>query len=437
MRRFIGFLTFAHVLLCAVPGEAQNYSVYNSYYINPYFYNPAEAATDYTFIHLNHRQQWVGFEGAPQVTTASFTTLFDETRNGIGVKISSYKRGLLQTNDFMATYAYGLPVSPKNTLYFGMSAGAVSNRIDVTGIDSNDPVLSTYTPDNIQPASNFGMLLRMESGINLGLALPQLFAPRFNQTSNFENTAVTPLDNMIISAYYRRKVEGKLVSRKKGGIRAKVKTKETNAPLEFYALYKYAKAGNSQAEATIKLNLSENFWLAGQYRQAYGFAGAVGFAFSKVLLNYSYEPGNQPQAQFSKGTHELHLGIRIGEQKRFKRIAPVLKSTIKSTGNEQHAARFRASEELEEESEGSKTEKKQYYVVVRAFPDFSAADAYKQKLLKDKYNANVYYYEKDKKYYVYIFESSKPADAHEEARNLKLYTKLKEVKVLTVVVPKK
>jgi type IX secretion system PorP/SprF family membrane protein len=435
MRKFIGFLTFAQMLLCCLPGKAQNYSVYNSYFINPYFYNPAEAATDFTFVHVNHRQQWFGFEGAPQVTTASFTTLFDNTRNGVGVKISSFKRGLLQTNDLMATYAYGIPVSVKNTFYFGLSAGAISNKIDANGINPNDPALATYMANNIQPAANFGMLLRTASGINLGVSLPQLFSPKFNSAANFDNTSPSPLDNVIASAYYRRKVEGKLVNKKKGGLRTKVKTKEANAPLEFYAVYKYAKAGNSQAEGTVKLNLSENVWLAGLYRQSYGFAGSVGFAFNNLLLNYSYEPGNQPQSQFSKGTHEIHLGLRIGEQKKFKRIAPVLKSTLKAAPGEQHVARFQQTDDPDE-IDDSKVEKKQYYVVVRAFPDFAKADEYKQKLINDKYNANVYYYERERKYYVYVFESGKQSDAHEEARNLKLYTKLKDVKVLTVIVPK-
>ena len=349
------------------------------------------------------------------------------------MKASAFTRGLLQTSDFTLTYAYGVPLSQKNTFYFGLSGGVISNNIDTRSLDSSDPAINSYLADNIQPAANFGMLLRTGSGINLGASLPQLFAPKFNSPENFSAFSPSPIDNIIVSAYYARKVEGKLVSRKKRGVRRKIKTKETNAPLELYAVYKYAKAGNSQAEGTVKLNLSENFWVAGLYRQSYGFAGSLGFAFSNIMLNYSYEPGTQPQPQFSTGTHEVHLAFRIGEAKTFKRIAPVLRSTLKTAPTEQHTARFQTTDDPDV-IESQKDEKKKYYVVVRSFNDFTSADAFKKKLIGDKYNANVFYYEKDKKYHVYIYESGKQGEAHEEARNLKNYTKLKDVRVLTVTV---
>src|SRR5688572_12457712 len=102
--------------------SAQNYAVYNSYYINPYLYNPAEVATEYTYLFVNHRQQWMGVDGAPMLTTVNLNTMLNETRAGIGVKASSFSRGLLTTTDFTLTYAYGISLSPKNTLLFGLSA---------------------------------------------------------------------------------------------------------------------------------------------------------------------------------------------------------------------------------------------------------------------------------------------------------------------------
>ena len=37
------------------------------------------------------------------------------------------------------------------------------------------------------------------------------------------------------------------------------------------------------AEAMVKLNLSQNFWLGAGYRQSYGMSGALGIAFSRFL----------------------------------------------------------------------------------------------------------------------------------------------------------
>src|SRR5688572_20886273 len=102
---FIGLLFW----LCCQTGHAQNFPVYNSFYLNPFLYNPAEALTDYSQIYALHRQQWMNIEGAPVVSTLTFTTLMNESRAGLGGKISSYKRGLLTTTDFSIAYAYGIP----------------------------------------------------------------------------------------------------------------------------------------------------------------------------------------------------------------------------------------------------------------------------------------------------------------------------------------
>jgi type IX secretion system PorP/SprF family membrane protein len=432
MRKLIYVLLGAQIIFWCQESHAQNYSVYNSYYLNPSLYNPAEVCTEYTFVFLNHRQQWMGIDGSPVVTTANFSTMLNESRAGIGAKVSSYKRGIITSTDIMLTYAYGIPISQKNTLYFGLSGGAITNKINADPDDLDDPALINYQANNFQPASNFGMLYRSAAGLNFGVVLPQLFAPKFNLGS-FENTSPSPFDNIIVSTYYKRKVEGKIVSRSKKGVRRKVKTQESSAPLEFYLLYKYSKIGTSQFEAMAKLNLSDNFWLGAAYRQAYGFTGSLGFTYNRFLFAYSFEPGNQPEPTFSTGTHEIQLGLRLGEAKKFKRRAPVLRSTLKTT-NEQHMARFQQTVEDPDHDEEQQKNQKKYYVVVKAFPDFTAADAYKKKLIEQKYNANVFYYAVDKRYYVHVLESSKQSEANEEARNLKNYTKLKDARVLIVTI---
>jgi type IX secretion system PorP/SprF family membrane protein len=437
MRFFKVLIAPILVLSCACL-QAQNYPVYNSFYVNPYLYNPAEAATEFTYVYATHRQQWVGLEGAPVLSSVSFTTLLNDTRSGIGGKISSYKRSVLNTTDITLSYAYGIPVSKTNWLFFGLSGGAIANTIDLAKVsDPTDPALKDYLANNLQPVANFGMLFRSASGLNFGVSLPQLFTPKFNSTSSFGSTAVSPFDNIFVTAYYRRRVEGKLVNRSKGGMRKRVKTKEANAPLEFYLNYKYAAAGNSQLEGLAKFNLSENFWLGASYRLGYGFTGNFGINYQRFTLGYSFEPGGQPDAGFSSGTHDVILGVRLGEKKKFKRVAPLLRSQISNAPSEHHTARFQEEVEDPDNIKAVETVKKKYYVVVRAFADFAQADVYKKKLITEKFNAEILYYEKEKKYYVYLLETLKQSDAHEEAKNLKNYTKFKDAHVLTVTAPEK
>src|SRR5687768_9074448 len=86
MRSFLKVLPVCISVVACFSMQAQNYPVYNSYYINPYLYNPAEAATEFTYIFVNHRQQWLGIEGSPRLTTVNFNTLLNESRAGVGVK---------------------------------------------------------------------------------------------------------------------------------------------------------------------------------------------------------------------------------------------------------------------------------------------------------------------------------------------------------------
>jgi hypothetical protein len=284
----------------------------------------------------------------------------------------------------------------------------------------------------MQPAGSFGVLYRSGSGLNVGISLPQLFPPVFTSPGSFTSTTVSPSDQVFVTIYYKKTVDSRIVTKTKGGVRRKVKSEVAIAPLEMYFNYRYSKFGNSQFELLGKLNLSQHFWLGASYRLPYGFTGNVGFNINRFVLAYSYEPGNQPVDAFSTGSHEVVLGLRLGQQKKFKRAAPVLRSTITKTA-EKHTARFQeTAADPNAINQQNGDAKKKYYVVIKVFNDFTAADVYKRKLTVEKFNAEVFYNPQDKKYYVHVLETLKSTEATEEVRNLKNYTKLKDARVLIV-----
>ena len=436
MARLFGILMFAAHFFWLHQVRAQNYPVYNSFMINPYLYNPAEVATDHFYVFFNHRQQWTGIEGSPMLSTVSLSTLINETYTGIGARASNFSRGILRTTDFMLTYAHGIGLGDNNALFFGLSGGAISNSIDFTKLDPSDlddPSLTGYLANNIQPAASFGMVLRSTSGLNFGISLPQLFAPVFNSPSHFSSTAFSPFDNAYAMVYYRKKTEGKVVSRRRKGVRRRVKTSGGYAPLELYAMYKYSSFGTSQFEATAKLNMSDNFWLGAGYRQSYGLTAHTGFAFGKFMLSYSYEPGGQPEAGFSTGTHEVQLGLRLGDEKTYRRKNPVIRSTLQKAPEERHQARFSGSQnDLEKLNQSEPTTKRTYYVVLKDFADFAPADVYKKRVVDAGYNADIFYHKEEKRYYVFVLSTPKASEAAEEARNLQKYTRLKNARVISV-----
>src|SRR5689334_6321325 len=111
---------------------AQNYSLYDGYFINPYIYNPAAAASSRAQVYAGYRKQWFGISGAPTVFTLTGSTLIDGSRAGVGIKVSSISRGFLNTTDASLSYAYGVPLNQKSKLFFGLSGGLLSNTINLS-----------------------------------------------------------------------------------------------------------------------------------------------------------------------------------------------------------------------------------------------------------------------------------------------------------------
>jgi type IX secretion system PorP/SprF family membrane protein len=429
---FCSLLLAQTFIFCCPPTFAQNFPVYSSYSTNHYLYNPAEAATPYTFVFVNHRQQWTGIEGMPQLSTLNITTLLDQTRVGLGLKISSYQRGLLTTSDAQATFAYGVPVGKEDEVYFGISGGMISNSIDQAKIsDPTDPAVANYLANNLYPVGSAGFVYKSKTGINFGASLPQFIGFK-KEGELFTPDALSPFDQVFVTLYYRKKLGSHSVYKRVRGVRRRVKAEGGYSPIELYTVYKYSAYQTSQFESVLKLNLSENFWIGGGYRQSYGLIGSTGFSIKNFAASYSYEPGGQPESGFSAGTHEIQVGVRLGNPKSLKRKAPVLQSTLTTTA-QHHDPRLKHSDSdplITEQKDNEQTDGKFYLVVIKVFTEFNRADEYKNELIKEKFNAEIFYNQKDRRFYVYTLKTSKSHDANEEARNLKTYTKLKEAHVV-------
>jgi len=417
------------LLLSCNPLQAQNFSLYNSFYVNPYLYNPAEAATSNAAAFVNYRKQWLSVEGAPTVATINYNTQIDHSRAGFGMKASTFSRGLLNTSQMLLTYTYGVPFGENNVLYFGISGGGSSSSLDISkASDPNDPALSSY-PSGFQPSADFGLKWASPSGISLGAALPQLFGTIY-PTEGRSKTGLAPFDNMLFTFSFRKQLEQKK-SLRRSGRRAKLTSSARYAPLELYFIYRYSAFGTNQYDGLGKLNLTDNFWLGVGYRQQYGIIPSLGFSLSNLIVNYSYELGSSPENGFSMGSHELQIGLRFGQEKHFKFKVPVLRSSLK-TETTHHDPRFR--ERTADQEEAYRPEdKKRYYIYVKSFTTFDEAEDLKRKLHEQKYNGQIYFYPRNKQYYVYTFESSNLNEANQELKNLKTYTKLKEAKLLTII----
>lgn len=91
--------------------------MYNKLYLNP-GYAGARGVPSLTAI---YRNQWVGFDGAPQSLLASFNGPFLSKRVGVGVNVSHHKVGLQRDLFASVAYSYDLVAQEQMSLRVGLS----------------------------------------------------------------------------------------------------------------------------------------------------------------------------------------------------------------------------------------------------------------------------------------------------------------------------
>ncbi|MEL7004450.1 MAG: PorP/SprF family type IX secretion system membrane protein, partial [Bacteroidota bacterium] len=413
----------------------QRIPVYNHYYNNPFLLNPAEiGSSGFLNAKINHRQQWRGIEGAPQVTTLTFEAPFDYKRGAVGGYLRSFERGLITTNDILVSYGYTAYLTKETTIHFGLSAGVSSNNINLGDIDSpDDPILAEFMNNNLQPIANFGFKFQSKSGLNFGVALPRLFTPSFLNQNSFESYEFSPFDEVLVSTYFKKKIEKKIVTKRTRGARRRVSVENTYAPLQIYLMYRYSKLVDERIEALATLNLTDNFWVGAAYRLNYGASGILGFNIKQFNFSYAYEPGSSQVTGFDQGSHEIQLGINIGERKKLQRSQPILRTVQKK---ESHEARFSQDDVEQGGSAGSdeetKVANKTFYVVLKAFRDFNSADDFVSREEKNGIYTDIFYNKADKRFYVYIFKTTKSKEANKQKKVVQDLTKYKTVRIIIV-----
>ena len=71
----------------------------------------------------------------------------------------------------------------------------------------------------------------------------------------------------------------------------------------------------------VKMYIEQKLWFGVTYRDTKNLVGLMGFNLNELLgASYSYEISTGGMQQFSDGSHELVLAVRLNN---FKRLSPV------------------------------------------------------------------------------------------------------------------
>ena len=290
-------------LLKVSPLWGQNPHVYSQYFMNPYVYNAAMAGVEgHNAVFLMYRQQWQGLEGAPRVSHLNWHTPLKHATS-IGVMLSNEQIGPLTNNAFKFTLAYLMSVDKTHFFRFGLSLGAAQQGLDIGKIIGNGALsaryateLTNYRPQSFHFLADFGMMYHF-GRFNLGVSFPELLGRSTLNTGWVSPVRGLPIERIFFKANYRRSLFDDAIA------------------LEPHFLYRYDYAGSNQYEASMVVHIAHFAWVGVSYRQNAGLIGLLGFKVNTYLgFGYAYDLTMGDFAQYAGGTHEIHVGLHIGQR---------------------------------------------------------------------------------------------------------------------------
>ncbi|MBL6448896.1 PorP/SprF family type IX secretion system membrane protein [Fulvivirga sp. 29W222] len=287
----------ALLILVTMNAFGQQVPSYNQFFFNPALYNPSFIGqSGYTEANINHRQQWVGIEGAPVTTNVNIQTPLSE-RLAFGLVLYSDKLGLITTYETTAGFSYNINLGPTSRLSFGLTAGVGRNEIEFV---NNDPAYANALDRSFYFSGQFGVNFTLNR-LTVGFALPQLMESQFAQEKNFEEIGLEATKLTFSSVSYKFDLGQKLT-------------------LEPTIFYQSDEKSIDQLGGLAAITYNDLFWVGGGYREEQGANGFAGFTINEFIkVGYAYEFAPAAiSSELGDGTHEFQVSIKLGKNKRQK-----------------------------------------------------------------------------------------------------------------------
>ena len=247
------------------------------------------AGNDHINIAGVHRQQWVGFEGAPASSFFSLNSPIKTTNLHIGGIASFDRIGANSITNIDIGLAYRMKLNANNFLSLALKGGITNTNSDYAGLslaNPNDPQFPTTSISEIQPDFGFSAYF-FSKKYYVGFAIPALL-----RNANFypESKLVIPQDfHYFTTAGYRFTLNDAF----KLGLSTLVKG-VIGSPL--------------QADLNAQLLYNDFIGLGVTYRTSNDLAAILSIKmFNKFTISYSYDFGFSELSRYHSNTHEIML----------------------------------------------------------------------------------------------------------------------------------
>lgn len=286
------------LFLSALSLKAQQLPLYSQYMMNGFLLNPAIAGDrPFAPVCLTARQQWVGIgiKNAPQTVAISGHTLLGRAE-GVGGYIFNDMFGPIRRTGLLAAYAHHLSLGAKNKLSFGASLSAFQYSLDETqlniGDNTPDPAFSNKNESTFVPDANFGVYFYGDDSYFAGVSVAQLFQWNIKVGSTSENKLVR---HYFVTGGYKFPIN-------------------KDFKVEPSVLFKTTESSPFQVDVNCKAYYKKNYWLGFSYRTDNSIIALLGVKYKNLFFGYAFDYSVGKIANYTSGSHEIMLGINIGEK---------------------------------------------------------------------------------------------------------------------------
>lgn len=277
-------------------GFAQQEAQFTQFLDNMVYYNPAYAGShDMMSISALHRQQWVGFKGAPMSTTFSLHTPLSVDNLGLGLSALNDRVGPTNATWVNLDISYSLRFKQHNgKLAFGLKGGVSFINGDIAALkkqDADDELLNVVYKNDL--SANFGAGIYYHSDqFFAGFAVPRVL-------DNLKDMGSLTNPKFIGQRHYYLTLGGYINASRMLKIRPSAMLKITeNAPLAL--------------DVNLGFILYDKLWLGANYRLMESCAIYIQYQISNQFkLGYAFEFSTSKLRGHNSGTHEVMLSYDL------------------------------------------------------------------------------------------------------------------------------
>ncbi len=284
---------------------AQQIPLNTLYSYNNIQINPASAGIDDGIeINLSHRQQWLGFEGAP-VTTWLTSQMQLSPKIGFGINLSYDQVSFLERFNCEGVFSYHLKMNDKNKLHMGISMGFLQGSLklnDIISSDASDPIILNPNLNGIAFNSQFGMIYSFKEKLNVGISFPHLFTTSIDLDLQSIEGAYDLTKHKILYFSYLIDLSQDVLFK----------------PI---FLIRSVDGIENQWDLIGNFDFKNKYWGGFGIREQGGFLINIGMlAIDNLGFTYAYEFNRNGVASFSSGSHEIMISYQLGKNKEQKPI---------------------------------------------------------------------------------------------------------------------